>query len=115
MIDFNQTYRISNRKSTLVPSDIVLFKGEGNYTWIYLANGSKRLLCKTMNTILDEYQQIYFVRTHKSYSVNINHIKHLQISGDQSLLLTNGLKAEVSRRKKKEFLSIINFYNNSQN
>jgi two-component system, LytTR family, response regulator len=115
MNDLNQIYRLNNRKNALVPSDIVLFKGEGNYTWIYLSNGSKRLLCKTMNTILDQYQQLYFVRTHKSYSVNINHIKQLHVSGDQTLELTNGLKAEVSRRKRKEFLSYFSFYNNSQN
>ena len=91
------------------PNEIVLFKGNGNYTWVYLANGTKKLVCKTMHTILDEIQQMCFIRIHKSYSVNINHILHQEKYGDMTLLMTNGLKAEVSRRKRKEFLSIINF------
>ncbi len=93
------------------PNDIVLFKGDGNYTWVYLANGSKKLICKTMHALLSEYHQMYFVRTHKSYSVNINHILRHDKFGDFTLLMTNGLKAEVSRRKKKEVLSKLDYYN----
>ncbi|MES2794850.1 MAG: LytTR family DNA-binding domain-containing protein [Bacteroidota bacterium] len=99
----------------LKASDIVLFKGNGNYTWIYMANGSKKLLCKTMHTILDDLQQLFFVRIHKSYSVNINHIKFQEMNDELTLVMTNGLKAEVSRRKKKEFLSLISMHNYFQN
>lgn len=93
------------------PNDIVLFKGNGNYTWIFMANGTKRLVCKTMHTVLNEIQQLYFVRIHKSYSININHIKSKEIYGDMALTMTNGMRAEVSRRKKKEFLAKLNFLN----
>jgi two-component system, LytTR family, response regulator len=101
--------------SNLKPNDIVLLKGSGNYTWVYLANGSKRLLCKTMHSVMDEYEPMFFVRTHKSYSVNLNHFKYQDKHDELTLVLTNGIKAEVSRRKKKDFLSSLSYHNYMHN
>jgi two-component system LytT family response regulator len=102
----SQTQTIA--KANFSPNDVVLLKGNGNYTWIYMTNGSRKLLCKTMHTILDEFHQMQFVRTHKSYSVNINHIRSQDMVNDHTLVMTNGMVVEVSRRKKKEFLSMVN-------
>lgn len=114
------TFENYKQKNELKPSclnanDIVLLKGSGNYTWVYLANGSKQLMCKTIHTIMDEYEPMFFVRTHKSYSINMNHFMYLDKEDELKLVLTNGLKAEVSRRKRKDFLTSLNFHNHSQN
>jgi two-component system, LytTR family, response regulator len=92
--------------------DVILMEGNGNYTWVYLANGTKRLYSKTMNCMSEEFQTTDFLRIHKSYSINVNHIQSRDESNELTLILTNGLKAEVSRRKKKEFLPIINLLSN---
>ncbi len=104
----NTSLNRSSSSVNFMPNDVVLLKGNGNYTWIYLANGTRKLLCKTMHTILDELHFIHFVRTHKSYSVNMNHIRSQDMVNDHTLLMTNGMVVEVSRRKKKEFLSMVN-------
>ncbi len=93
----------------LQPKDVVLLKGFGNYTWVYLSNGSKVLFAKTMHTILESFQNVSFVRIHKSYCVNLNFIKSQVNKEELTLVMSNGITAEVSRRKKKEFLSLINY------
>lgn len=98
----------------LKSSEIVLLKGFGNYTWIYLANGTKHLLCKTMHTILNEFPEMAFLRTHKSYSVNPDFLLYQANQHRNDLILTNGLVAEVSRRKRKEILSTINLIKYAQ-
>ena len=100
---------------SLRPIDVILMEGNGNYTWVYLANGTKKLYSKTMNLMSEEFQTNDFIRIHKSYSINLNHIKYRDESNDLTLILTNGLKAEVSRRKRKEFLSIINLFSTQKN
>jgi two-component system LytT family response regulator len=45
-----------------------------------------------------------FVRIHKSYLVNLLHIKEYVRGEGGSVILTNGVELEVARRKKEEFL-----------
>ncbi len=108
-------FNYSKTNKILRPIDVILMEGNGNYTWVYLANGTKKLYSKTMNLMSEEFQTNDFIRIHKSYSINMNHIKYRDESNDLTLILTNGLKAEVSRRKRKEFLSLINLYSIQKN
>lgn len=59
-----------------VDSQNVLYaKAEGNYIDLFLRNGSKtlkRLTMKRLENILDSYPN--YIRTHRSYIVNINQI-----------------------------------------
>ncbi|PKG42763.1 LytR/AlgR family response regulator transcription factor [Psychroflexus sp. MES1-P1E] len=59
-----------------VDSQNVLYaKAEGNYVELFLRNGSKtlkRLTMKRLENILDSYPN--YIRTHRSYIVNINQI-----------------------------------------
>ncbi len=107
--------KLGLKGSPLKSSEIILLKGFGNYTWIYLANGTKKLLCKTMHTILEEFPEMAFIRTHKSYSVNPDFVVFQGNQNKNDLLMANGLVVEVSRRKKKEFLSTLNLMRYSQN
>ena len=48
-------------------------------------------------------EEFSFIRTHKSHLVNPKHITHLT-NDNEYLLLTDGSRVEVSRRKKDEVL-----------
>lgn len=106
--------KLNFKNLSLNSNEIVLLKGFGNYTWIYFTNGTKQLLCKTMHTILNEFPEMAFIRTHKSYSVNPDFLLYQGNQHRNDLILTNGLVAEVSRRKKKEILSTINLIKYAQ-
>jgi two-component system, LytTR family, response regulator len=87
------------------PQDIILLKGDGNYTYIY-AKG------KTYHTsrVLREYEDILclqdsgFVRAHKSPIISLQYVKSFEHGNIRGLMLENGMLVEVSRRKKDEVL-----------
>jgi two-component system LytT family response regulator len=84
--------------------EILYCEASSNYTNFYLTSGT--LIC-TAKTIL-EYDELLadssFVRIHKSYLVNLLHVKEYLRGEGGSVVLSNKKELEVSRRKKDEFL-----------
>ncbi|GAB5408382.1 MAG: LytTR family DNA-binding domain-containing protein [Balneolaceae bacterium] len=81
--------------------DIIRIEGDRNYSILYLRNGKKELVSKTLSTLEEMLNGKGFYRTHKSHIINRLHILGLEHSGN--LLLQNGERLPVSRRKKREF------------
>jgi len=90
--------------------EIVSCEADGNYTWIHLTNGEKLLSTK----ILKEYQNLLhdsgFFRIHHQYLINLNYVKEFLKKGSGYVIMTNGDKLEISRRKKADFLEVISLY-----
>jgi two-component system, LytTR family, response regulator len=86
-------------------SDIVYCEGESSYTIFHLANGEQ---CTASRTIV-EYELLLqdsgFCRIHKSYLVNLIHVKEYQKGEGGVVILSNNIEVEVSRRKKESFIN----------
>ncbi len=80
--------------------DIIYCEASSNYTNFHFANRS--LICASKP--IHEYETILedagFVRIHKSYLVNLDHITEYLRGEGGSVLLSGGQEIEVSRRKK---------------
>ena len=76
---------------------ITHIEGEGNYSYIYLANGNKELSSKNLAYFEDILEDKGFFRCHRSYLVNKHHIMELR---NDAFILKSGLELPVSRRKK---------------
>ncbi|HLO79543.1 MAG TPA: LytTR family DNA-binding domain-containing protein [Chitinophagaceae bacterium] len=87
--------------------DIIYCEASGSYTNIYFTDGSN--ICASKPIL--EYEELLadagFVRIHKSYLVNIIHIREYLRGEGGSVVLNNNMELEVSRRKKELFLSKI--------
>ena len=84
-------------------SDVVMIRGDGNYTLFYFSSGKKLMVSKTLKqyeTLLGAHS---FVRIHKSYLINLHHLEQYDESHEEVVMLKSGLRAGVSRRRKKEF------------
>jgi two-component system LytT family response regulator len=87
--------------------EIIYLEGNGNYSNIYLINGDKHTVAKT----LKDYEETLcssdtaFVRVHKSYIVNIKQISYVEKGEDNILVLHNNMRLEISRRKRQELLN----------
>ncbi len=82
---------------------ILYLKSEDNYTFIFLENGKKFIVSKTLKEYeetLCDHDQSFFIRIHKSYIVNAHQIKTIERGEDCSILLKNNSRLEVSRRRK---------------
>ncbi len=85
--------------------DIVYAKADDNYTELYLSNGKRKVVSKTLKHFEDSLKAHAFARVHKSYLVNVRHItKYIKGKGG-SVMLNNGKEIMVSASKKKELLA----------
>ena len=85
--------------SVKVPvKDILVIKGEGNYSNIFIRDGRRILTCRTLKyfvTMLAEYQ---FIRPSKSALINAESIEHIDFKSQKAIRLVNGDVISISRR-----------------
>lgn len=93
----------NRRKTSIIIRDIMMLEGEGNYTYVHLLCGKKILLSKTLKEFCELFQQNDFARIRKSYLINLNYLKEVDLLGDVSVTMQTGQRIEISRRRKTEF------------
>jgi len=76
---------------------IVRCEASNNYTYIFLQDGEKILIAKTLKEYADLLPPTEFLRTHQTHLVNRNYIKSWLKEDGGILLLTNGTTIPVSR------------------
>lgn len=93
-----------NKKTKYINiDDIVMLQGESNYTFIYLTNGKKILLSKTLKDFEAILTLHPFVRIHKSYLINLNYLQSFEVKHEYFVVMKTGQKVDISRRKKVAF------------
>ena len=89
----------------VAPHHILYCKSEGSYTYVIMEN-KKSLITKSLREMEELLEEHHFLRTHKSYLVNLSHIaKYVRVDGGY-LIMSNGDKVAVSRRKKEELMRL---------
>ncbi len=84
--------------------DIVRCEAEDNYTHIHLAKGEKITASKTIKSYEDLLGSVNFYRVHKSHLINLNYMRKF-VKGDGGyLIMDDGKKIEVSRRRRPAFM-----------
>jgi two-component system LytT family response regulator len=80
--------------------DIIYCEASSNYTNFYFTNRSMICASKPIHEYETLLEDSNFVRVHKSYVVNLDHVKEYLRGEGGSVVLTGGQEIEVSRRKK---------------
>lgn len=84
--------------------EIVRFEAEDNYTHIFLNNGERITASKTIKAYEDLLEPYNFYRVHKRHIINLNHMRKF-VKGDGGyLIMDDGIKIEVSRRRRPSFM-----------
>jgi len=85
-------------------NDIIRVESNSNYSNFYLVDKPKIVVSKT----LKEYEEILtpsgFFRIHLSHLINLHFVEYFHPGLEEYVILKNGEKIEVSRRRKAEFL-----------
>jgi two-component system, LytTR family, response regulator len=94
--------KIPTKNSVLFvdPSDILYIKGDGRYSEIFLKNSVSHVVTRNIGLYESELEKNNFLRIHKSYLANIQHISKL-LPEDKAVFI-DGSEIEISRRKKPE-------------
>lgn len=89
----------------VVEMDEILYaEAAGNYTIFYFLHHPSVCTSKSIHEYENLLADSGFVRTHKSYLINLLHIKEYLRGEGGSVILSNGKEIEVARRKKEPFL-----------
>ncbi|MCE7996927.1 MAG: response regulator transcription factor [Roseivirga sp.] len=92
-------------------SDILYLVADRNYTKVHFADKSTRLTTKTLGAYEAQLTNAGFMRIHRSYMINLDEIKLYSPGNGGYVKMSDGRRLEVSRRKKKELMSLINLEN----
>jgi two-component system, LytTR family, response regulator len=87
--------------------DIIVCNAQGAYTSFELVGNKKILSSKPLLVYEQLLEANSFVRIHKSSLINIHHLKQYIKGEGGTVILSNNMEIEVSRRKKEHFLEVI--------
>ena len=93
-----------NHKShgTIYPNEVIMLRGELNYTIFCMKNGSTIMISHTLKYFEDRLSEFGFLRVHRAFLVNPTYIKNYDAVG-HTIEMDGNFIAQVSRRKTKEF------------
>ena len=93
--------RYKEKMIKIMISDILFIEADRNYSRIYTSN-LEYLLSVTLKLIEDRLAQNYFIRIHRSYIINLQHIDevaetHVRIA-EKTIPISSGLKGQLLLR-----------------
>jgi two-component system, LytTR family, response regulator len=90
----------------LEPDNIIRLQADGTYTHIFL-NGEKYTATKNIKEYEYLLTDFNFFRSHNSHLINLRHVKQFNKVDGFFVQMDDGSVAEISRRKKEEFIELM--------
>lgn len=90
--------------------EVIYCEADNTYTTIYLTENRKIMASRPLLDYEVLLQDTSFIRIHKSYLINIRHLKEYQKGEGGIAIMSNGKQLDVSRRKKEQFIGYIKQY-----
>jgi two-component system LytT family response regulator len=88
-------------------NDIVRLSADNNYTDIYLQGSPKLVVSRTLKDFEEVLDPEIFFRIHKSHIINIEHLKEYINEYNGYVLMSDGVKIEISRRRSAAFMQFL--------
>jgi len=87
--------------------NIICCDSDSSYTTVHTVEGEKIIVSKTLKDYEEMLTDCGFYRVHKSYLINLVHIKRFDRQDGGYIILTNDLKIPVASRKRDEMLGLL--------
>jgi two-component system LytT family response regulator len=87
--------------------EIVYCEAQRSYTFFRLVNNKSILISKPLFDYERSLTDTVFFRVHKSFLINLMHVKEYTRGEGGTVMMSNGMEIEVSRRKKEKFMGKI--------
>lgn len=84
--------------------DIIRIEASNNYSHFYFTNRPKLIVSKTLKEFEEQLVNNNFFRIHQSHLINLLHVESIQTLDGGYVLMKQGHKVEISRRRKVVFL-----------
>jgi two-component system, LytTR family, response regulator len=96
--------------SLIKHEDILYLEASDSYTTLHLREGKRTVSSKHIRLFETNLDPKKFCRVHKSYIINLEHLKGFSRAEGNMAVLNNGSLIPVSRRRLPEFLALINTF-----
>lgn len=90
--------------------DILYLEANDSYTTIHLIDGKRSVSSKHIRVFETNLDPKSFFRVHKSYIINLGHLKGFNRAEGNMAVLDTGALIPVSRRRLPDFLGLINTF-----
>ena len=80
-------------------ADIIYAEADSNYSTLVLTNGTRFIISKTLKDMQDMLEESHFLRIHRQYIINLNHVQHLDRT-KANLTMVNKAELPVARNQK---------------
>ncbi len=97
----------ADKYTVINEDDIIYLKADNSYTTIYLENNDAVVVSQSMKYFEDLLDATYFLRTHRSYIINIRRVKCYIKADGGSIVMENGDSVFLAQNKKNLFLSLL--------
>jgi len=87
--------------------EIIYCKADGSYTRVILKSNQEVLVTKNLKDFESMLCESGFCRVHHSYLINLRHVKKYIKGEGGYVILSENHHVDISRRKKEEFLSLL--------
>lgn len=94
--------------------EIVRCESDSNYTTIFMRQGERKVVSRTLKSLENELEGPMFVRVHRSHLVNVHFVRSLNVTMETVLILENEEEVPISRRRKAEVLQAMKALTGSQ-
>ena len=88
-------------------NEIIYLEADNSYTTIFFTNGSKLIVSRNLGEFVELISSPHFYKPHRSYFINLNHIREYKKQDGGHLIMDNGDTVYIARDKKNEMLEII--------
>lgn len=90
--------------------DIMYLEASDSYTTVHQKDGKRLISSKHIRVFEDSLSPKKFFRVHKTFIINLEHLKGFSRGEGNMALLSNGTLIPVSRRRLPDFLALINTF-----
>lgn len=91
----------------VIIDEIVCIAADSSYSEFHMANGTRIVSSKGLSAYEDILKNRLFIRVHKSYLINLKHVKKYQRGRSGCLTMVNGMVIKVGDSKKDELLKYL--------
>ncbi len=83
---------------------VVYCESENNYTRIHTVDGNQYMVAKTLGDIQEVLEERNFLRIHRQYLINLDHIKKYVRGEGNYVIMTNNQSIPVARNQKEKLI-----------
>lgn len=81
-------------------NEIEYAESSNNYTKLVLINKQSHIISKTLKDVQDVLEDLHFLRVHRQYIINLNHVKQFYRGENMYVVMVNGENIPVARSQK---------------